>query len=126
MPKKHKSMPRGVNYAQVLAAEKKKKDLQAQVERETELQIHTEIFVQRALWMSIVSIADAYGFGPKRLEPYFEEMNKNSEEFEKMCEEYDYDYALEKLRLKAEKVTGSKIDYMYEKEYREMVDKKGG
>lgn len=126
MPKKRKPIPHGANYAQVLAAEKKKKDLQAQIERETELKIHTEIFVQRALWMSIVSVADAYGFGPKRLEPYFEEMKKNSEEFEQMCEEYDYDYALEKLRKKAEKVTGSKIDYKYEKEYREMVDKKGG
>ena len=124
MAKKRKGMAPGVNYAQVLAEEKRKKDLQEQIQRETELKIHTEIYVQRALWMSVVSIADAYKFGPKRLEPYFEEMQKNSEEFEKMCEEYDYDYALEKLRQKAEKVTGSKIEYMYEKEYNELQKRK--
>ena len=126
MPKKRKGLPQGVSYAQVLAEEKRKKDLQAQVERETELKIHTEIYVQRALWMSVVSIADAYKFGPKRLEPYFEEMQKNSVEFEKMCEEYDYDYALEKLRQNAEKVTGSKIEYMYEREYNELRKRKEG
>ena len=126
MPKKRKGMAPGVNYAQVLAEEKRKKDLQEQIQRETELKIHTEIYVQRALWMSVVSIADAYKFGPKRLEPYFENMQKNSSEFEQMCEEYDYDYALEKLRQTAEKVTGSKIEYMYEREFNELQKRKGG
>ena len=126
MPKKRKGLPQGVNYAQILAEEKRKKDLQARVEHETELQIHAEIFVQRALWLSIVSIADAYGYGPKRLEPYFVKMKENSEEFEKMCEEYDYDYALEKLRQKAEKVTGAEIAYKYEKELQEYTKKRTG
>ena len=85
MPKKRKGLPQGVNYAQVLAEEKRKKDLQARVEHETELQIHAEIFVQRALWLSVVSIADAYGYGPKRLEPYFEKLKENGDEFDKMC-----------------------------------------
>lgn len=124
MAKKHKRLPQGVSYAQVLAEEKRKKDMQAQIEREAEMQIHTEIFVQRALWLSVVSIADAYGFGPKRLEPYFEKLKENGDEFDAMCEEYDYDYALEKLRQKAEKVTGAKLDYLYEKEYME-IQKKG-
>ena len=126
MPKKRKRLPQGVNYAQVLAEEKRKKDLQAKVERETAMQIHAEIFVQRALWLSVVSIADAYGYGPKRLEPYFEKLKENGDEFDKMCDEYDYDYALEKLRRKAEKVTGAKLDYLYEKEMREIEARKDG
>ncbi len=120
MAKKHKGMAQGVTYAQVLAAEKKKKDLQAQIERQTEMQIHAEIFVQRALWLSAVSIAQAYGFGPKRLEPYFDKLKENSDDFDRMCEENDYDYALEKLRQKAEEVTGAKLEYLYEKDLREI------
>ena len=126
MTKKRKGLPQGVNYAQVLAEEKRKKDLQARVEHETELQIHAEIFVQRALWLSIVSIADAYGYGPKRLEPYFEKLKENGDEFDQMCEEYDYDYALEKLRQKAEKVTGAKLEYKYERELQEYTKKRKG
>ena len=126
MPKKRKGLPQGVNYAQVLAEEKRKKDLQARVEHETELQIHAEIFVQRALWLSVVSIADAYGYGPKRLEPYFEKLKENGDEFDQMCEEYDYDYALEKLRQKAEKVTGAKLEYKYERELQEYTKKRKG
>lgn len=126
MAKKHKPLPHGVNYAQVLAEEKRKKDLQARVEHETELQIHAEIFVQRALWLSIVSIADAYGYGPKRLEPYFEKLKENGDEFDQMCEDYDYDYALEKLRQKAEKVTGAKLEYKYERELQEYTKKRKG
>ena len=120
MAKKHKHLPQGVSYAQVLAEEKRKKDRQAQIERETEIQINAEIQTQRALWLSVCSIADAYGFGPKRLEHYFEKLQENSTEFEKMCEEKDYEYALEKLRLKTEKVTGAKLEYLYEKELNEL------
>ena len=123
MAKKHKQLPRGVNYAQVLAAEKREKEAKAKRERQIELYMHTEIYVQRALWLSVVSIADAYGFGAKRLEPYFKQLQENSEEFDRMCEEVDYDYALEKLRQKAEAVTGAKLDYLYEKELRELQEK---
>lgn len=126
MAKKHKQLPRGVNYAQVLAAEKREKEERLKKERQLELYMHTEIYVQRALWLSVVSIAQAYGFGPKRLEPYFEKLQENSDDFDRMCEENDYDYALEKLRQKAEEVTGAKLDYLYEKELRDLASGKKG
>lgn len=109
MPKKRKPIPHGQTYADVLAAEKRKKEQ----ERQIEMKLHTEVFVQRALWLSAVSIADAYGFGPERMERYFNKLRENSEEFDRMTEENDYDYALEKLRQKAEKVTGAKLEYLY-------------
>lgn len=74
----------------------------------------------------VASIADAYGFGAKRLEPFFEKLRENAEEFERMEAENDYEYALEKLRMKVEKVTGAKIDYLYEKELAELHRAKGG
>ena len=93
--KKRKPIPKGATYAQVLAAEKAKKD----AERQLEMKLNANIYVERALWLSVVSIADAYGFGPKRLEPYFE-----------------------KLREKAQKVTGAELTYVYEKELKELQD----
>lgn len=116
MAKKHKPIPNGANYAQVLEAERAKKE----AERQVEMQIHAETFVQRALWLSAVSVADAFGLGPKRMHRYFEKLRENSEDFEKMCEETDYAYALEKLREKAERLTGEKVEYLYEKEVREL------
>ena len=124
MAKKHKGLPHGVSYAKALAAEKKKKDLIAKAEKETEMRINAEIACQRVLWIAAVSIADAYGFGAKRLEPYFAKLKENSEAFDRMCEEADYDYALEKLRQKVEAVTGSKVTYLYEKELNE-IQKRG-
>ena len=124
MAKKHKGLPQGVSYAQALAAEKKKKELIAKAQKETEMQINAEIACQRVLWLSAVSIADAYGFGAKRLDPYFEKLKENSNEFDRMCEETDYDYALEKLRQKVEDVTGAKVTYLYEKELNE-ISKRG-
>lgn len=114
--KKRKPIPHGQTYADVLAAEKLKKEQ----ERQIEMKLNANIYVERALWLSVVSIADAYGFGPKRLEKYFEKLKENSEEFEQMCEEGDYTYALEKLRQKAQKVTGAELTYVYEKELREL------
>lgn len=122
MAKKHKAIPHGANYAQVLAAEKRKKEQ----EREIESQMRTQIFVQRALWLSSVSVADAYGFGPKRMEAYFKALQENSDEFERMVEEYDYEYALEKLRQKAERISGTELDYLFEKELRELEKRKEG
>lgn len=126
MAKKHKQLPRGVNYAQVLAAEKREKEAKVKRERQIELYMHTEIYVQRALWLSAVSIAEAYGFGPKRMESYFEKLKENSDDFDRMCEENDYDYALEKLRQRAEEVSGAKLEYLYEKELRELAERKDG
>lgn len=114
--KKRKPIPKGANYAQVLAAERAKKEQ----ERQLEMQFHANIYVERALWLAVISIADAYGFGPKRLEKYFEKLKENSEEFEQMDAENGYEYALEKLRQKAEKVTGTKMTYLYERELREL------
>lgn len=121
MPKKHKQIPHGANYAQVLAAERARKEQ----ERQLEMQMNAQIYVQRALWLSSVSIADAYGFGPKRMEPYFKALQENSEDFDRMVEEYDYEYALEKLRQKAEKISGAELNYLYEQELSDIRERKG-
>lgn len=86
MKKKGKGKPRGMNYADLLKA-------------------------QRYLWLMAVSLHDAYGFGPERLQKFFEAFQENSDELAKMRAEVDDDYAFEKLRLRAEDVSRMDIRY---------------
>lgn len=74
---------------------------------------------QKALWLAVTAIADAYGFGSKRIKLFFDALQANSEEYERMKHEVDEEYADEKLRLKAEKITGIEIKYLYEDEMNE-------
>ena len=69
--------------------------------------------------LAVCSVADAYGFGPERMKKFFVAFQENSDEIMRMEKEVDTDYAYEKLRLKAERVTGMKIEYMYEHEAQE-------
>lgn len=59
---------------------------------------------------------DAYGFGPERMQRFFEALQANTDELEKMKADVDEEYAYEKLRLKAERVTGMHIEYLFEKD----------
>lgn len=111
--KKYKGKPRGMSYADVL---EKKRMIRESVQRaanDATVKVRSDTATQRALWLAVVSIADAYGFGAKRMEPFFAAFDANSEELERMRTEVDEDYAYEKLRLKAERVTGMEIAYLY-------------
>lgn len=80
------------------------------------VQVRSDTATQRALWLAVCSIADAYGFGPERMKRFFEAFQENTDELERMRNEVDEEYAYEKLRLKAERVTGTSIAYLYEKD----------
>ena len=80
------------------------------------LHVEADTAIQRALWLAVVSVADAYGFGPKRLEKFFAAFQENTDDLMRMTREADEEYAYEKLRRKAEEVTGTKIQYLYEHE----------
>lgn len=64
---------------------------------------------ERGLWLCIVSIADAYGYGPKRMEPFFRALEENTRELAEMMDSNGEEYDMEKLRRKAEAVCGTEI-----------------
>ena len=53
------------------------------------------------------------------MKKFFAAFQENTDEIMRMEKEVDIDYAYEKLRLKAERVTGMKIEYLYEHEAKE-------
>lgn len=114
--KRHTGLPRGMTYADKLARDRA---IRAGIEKaatDTALQIDTDQRVQRAMWLMVVSMADAFGIGPTRVHRFFDAFQRNTEELERMTAEADLDYAYEKLRQRAEAVTGVKIQYLYERE----------
>lgn len=93
--------------------------------RDTTVQVQADTATQRAMWLMVVSIADAYGFGPKRMQKFFQALEANTEQLRKWTQENGEEYAYEKMRQAAEKATGTEIKYLYEKDWREKL-KEGG
>lgn len=118
--KKRAGLPPGVTYADKLAYEKAKREAIDRAAADGMVELRANAHVQRAMWLMVCTIADAYGFGPERMKPFFEHLQQNSEELEKMVEEVDEEYAWEKLRLKAEKVTGIEIAYFIDEQLKKV------
>ena len=57
-----------------------------------------------------------------RVERFTRALQAAADEFSAMEAETDTDYALEKLRLRAEQVSGMKIEHLFEKELTRMKE----
>ena len=108
--------PRGATYAQVLAHKAAVRRGLEQAARDATVQVQADTHTQRAMWLMVCSIADAYGFGPKQMQKFFPALQDNTDELERMRAEVDEEYAFEKLRQKAQAVTGMEVHYLYEQE----------
>ena len=111
---KHTGKPQGVTYAQVLAQRAALRRSIDQAARDETVRVLADVHTQRAMWLMVCSIADAYGFGPRRMEPFFRALQANADELEAMIRENDTDYAYEKLRRRAQAVTGMNVKYLFE------------
>ena len=115
--RRHPGKPQGMSYADVLSRKQQLCEAVDKAARDTTVQLEADTHTQRAMWLMVVSIADAFGIGPDRMKrDFFPALQRNTEEIERMERETDLDYAYEKLRHRAEKVTGMPIEYLYEKD----------
>lgn len=116
MAKKRRGLPQGMTYAQKLAQEKRIQKAVEDAAIDETVRIRADIQSQRMLWLCVVSMAEVFGLGPKRVSDFFGSLQSVSEWVEDMTEKHGQEYALEKLRQKAETASGVPIDYLYEKE----------
>lgn len=116
MMKKKKGKPSGMTYADMLAQKRMMREAVQQAASDATVQVRADVATQRALWLAVCSIADAYGFGPERMKQFFVALQENTDDLEAKRREVDDDFAYEKLRLRAEKVTGMQIKYLFEKD----------
>lgn len=108
--------PPGMTLADELAHKRMIRLAVQEAADDATVQVRADTATQKALWLAVCSIADAYGFGPERMQRFFEALQANTDELEKMKADVDEEYAYEKLRLKAERVTGMHIEYLFEKD----------
>lgn len=103
--------PPGVTYADVLAEKQARMRAIDKAAEDGMVELKANAHTQRAMWLMVCSVADAYGFGPERMKLFLETLRSNAEELQRMIDEVDEDYAYEKMRRKAEQVTGEKLEY---------------
>ena len=104
--------PQGVTYAQVLARQAAIRAGLEKAARDATVQAEADAHTQRAMWLMVCSISDPYGYGPKGMQKFFAALQENTEELERMRTEVDEEYAFEKLRQKASRVTGMEVHYL--------------
>ena len=104
--------PYGMNYAQVLARQAAIRAGLEKAARDATVQAEADAHTQRAMWLMVCSISDAYEYGPKGMQKFFAALQENTDELERMRTEVDEEYAFEKLRQKASKVTGMEVHYL--------------
>lgn len=62
--------PQGMNYAQVLARQAAIRAGIEKAARDATVQAEADAHTQRAMWLMVCSIADAYGYGPKGMQKF--------------------------------------------------------
>ena len=109
--RKKPGKPHGATYADILAEKKARMRAIDKAAEDGMVELRSNAHTQRAMWLMVCSVADAYGFGPERMKLFLETLQSNAEELQRMIDEVDEDYAYEKMRRKAEQVTGEKLEY---------------
>lgn len=71
---------------------------------------------QRDLWIACVACNAAFHIGEKRMGIFMQALLDASQEWRKMKESVDEEYADEKLRMKLEQICGAEIPYLFEDE----------
>lgn len=110
--------PHGANYADVLAYQRKKDEAIERAAQSAVTKVTSNQQAQRVQWIDIIAVHEAFGIGPKRFGKFFECAIAISNEVERMRNEVDDEYAWEKLRERAAKVSGINFSYVYEGEYK--------
>ena len=86
--KRRPGKPQGMNYADVL---RQRRD-QLQAAMDATALANVNISMQRHLWLTVVSLHDAYGFSKKCIDRFFDAFEANSQELvriRKECESFE-------------------------------------
>ena len=113
---KHRGRPAGMTFMDEITKRKLVYEGVEKTSTDIALKIKIDRSNQKALWLAVTAIADAYGFGSKRIKLFFDALQANANEYERMKRDVDDEYADEKLRMKVETILGTGIDYLYEDE----------
>lgn len=113
---KHRGKRPGETYADVLAKQRMIKDAVDKTARDTSIAMETDIKTQRFLWMSVVALNQAFGFGGVRAKKYMEALDEVREDLENMAKKNGWEYAVEKLRQRCQQITEMEVRQVHEED----------
>ncbi|MBO5953470.1 MAG: hypothetical protein J6Q53_05060 [Oscillospiraceae bacterium] len=116
---KHKGKRPGETYADVLAQKKMIKEAVEQSVHDHSIAIEADIKTQRFLWMAVIALNEAFGFGGERARKFLAALQEVAEEVEEMAEKNGGYYARKKMMDRASQITGIDITPVHEEEMRQ-------
>lgn len=117
----------GMTYADMITRKKIGAQTLRMAMEDQAVALAADIKCQQMLWGAVIALNEQFGFGEKRTRDFLEAMGRIADEFEAMREQSGYEYAEEKLRLRASQVSGVDIHYQHETEieaWRQMISGK--
>lgn len=105
-------------YVDVLAKRKMIEEAVRQSVRDKSIAIEADIKTQRFLWMAVIALNEAFGFGGERARRFLEALGKVCAEVEQMAAENGGYYARKKMMDRASQITGIDITPIHEEEMR--------
>jgi hypothetical protein len=116
---KHKGKRPGETYADVLAKKKMVEKAVRESVHDTSIAIEADIKTQRFLWMAVIALNEAFGFGGERARKFLAALQEVAEEVEEMAEKNGGYYARKKMMDRASQITGIDITPVHEEEMRQ-------
>lgn len=109
----------GENYADVLAKKRIIKESVDRTIRDQSVAIDADIKAQRFMWMAVVALNEAFGFGGERAKRFLLALQQVADEVEDLVNKHGAIYAKAKLMERVTKITGIKVKPVYEEEMRQ-------
>lgn len=109
----------GETYADVLSNRKMIKEAVDRSVRDQSIAIEADIKTQRFMWMAVIALNEAFGFGGERARRFLEAIQKVAEECEELAKKNDGYYARKKMMDRASQITGIEITPVHEEEMRQ-------
>lgn len=116
---KHKGKRPGETYADVLTKKKMIEEAVRESVHDHSIAIEADIKTQRFLWMAVIALNEAFGFGGERAKRFLEALMKVAGEVEEMAEKNGGYYARKKMMDRASQITGMEITPVHEEEMRQ-------
>ena len=109
--RRRQGKPRNMSYADQLAQQRMLREVSMRAANDLTVQVKADIHTQKMSWIFMIALNDEFQFGPSRYERLAKAIHERSEWYEKMVKETDEDYAVEKLKQEAERVTREELEF---------------
>lgn len=114
--RRHSGKSCGMSFAEQLARKKMLQEAAQRAACDVAVQIKSDIHTQKMSWLIMLALNDEFQFGQSRYARLAQALHKRSVWFDDMVKGADEEYATEKLRQEAERVTREELEFVWDKE----------